>query len=153
MNHKKEIQLEDGPAYLPLQAKDGYKEDVRALQMLTVLLHSQYLTQNTLRQYLKKLEELVMTNHAILSASASHRWLNCPPSARLTEDLPDTTSDFAIEGSDAHELCAYLVEKALGRNARDPTEDLTFYNDEMVNAEEYRNYVMEQVEKARGYSL
>ncbi|MDY3824641.1 MAG: DUF2800 domain-containing protein, partial [Streptococcus sp.] len=21
-----------------------------------------------------------MTNHAILSASASHRWLNCPPS-------------------------------------------------------------------------
>ena len=72
-----------------------------------------------------------MTNHAILSASASHRWLNCPPSARLTEDLPDTTSDFAIEGSDAHELCAYLVEKALGRNARDPTEDLTFYYDEM----------------------
>ena len=94
-----------------------------------------------------------MTNHAILSASASHRWLNCPPSARLTEDLPDTTSDFAIEGSDAHELCAYLVEKALGRNARDPNEDLTFYNDEMQEcAEEYRNYVMEQVEKARGYS-
>ncbi|MCC9712693.1 DUF2800 domain-containing protein, partial [Streptococcus agalactiae] len=26
-----------------------------------------------------------MTNHAILSASASHRWLNCPPSVRLTE--------------------------------------------------------------------
>ena len=94
-----------------------------------------------------------MTNHAILSASASHRWLNCPPSARLAEALPDTTSDFALEGTDAHELCAYLVEKALGRNARDPTEDLTFYNDEMQEcAEEYRNYVMEQVEKAKGYS-
>ncbi|MCC9822505.1 DUF2800 domain-containing protein, partial [Streptococcus agalactiae] len=25
-----------------------------------------------------------MTNHAVLSASASHRWLNCPPSVRLT---------------------------------------------------------------------
>ena len=94
-----------------------------------------------------------MTNHATLSASASHRWLNCPPSVRLTEELPDSTSDFALEGTDAHELCAYLVEKALGRNARDPTENLAFYNDEMQEcAEEYRNYVIEQVEKAKGYS-
>ncbi|HFH8574185.1 TPA: DUF2800 domain-containing protein [Streptococcus agalactiae] len=94
-----------------------------------------------------------MTNHAVLSASASHRWLNCPPSVRLTEDMPDVTSEFALEGTDAHELCAYLVEKALGRKARDPTEDLSFYNEEMQNcAEEYRNYVMEQVEKAKDYS-
>lgn len=103
--------------------------------------------------FLKKLEELAMTNHAILSASASHRWLNCPPSVRLTEDMPDVTSEFALEGTDAHELCAYLVEKALGRKARDPTEDLSFYNEKMKTcAEEYRNYVMEQVEKAKGYS-
>ncbi|AKI95018.1 Hypothetical phage protein [Streptococcus agalactiae] len=102
---------------------------------------------------MKKLEELAMTNHAVLSASASHRWLNCPPSVRLTEDMPDVTSEFALEGTDAHELCAYLVEKALGRKARDPTEDLSFYNEEMQNcAEEYRNYVMEQVEKAKDYS-
>ena len=94
-----------------------------------------------------------MSNHAVLSASASHRWLNCPPSARLTEDMPDVTSEFALEGTDAHELCAYLVEKALGRKARDPTDGLAYYNEEMQNcAEEYRNYVMEQVEKARGYS-
>lgn len=103
--------------------------------------------------FLKKLEELAMTNHVILSASASHRWLNCPPSVRLTEDMPDVTSEFALEGTDAHELCAYLVEKALGRKARDPTEDLSFYNEKMKTcAEEYRNYVMEQVEKAKGYS-
>ena len=94
-----------------------------------------------------------MTNHAILSASASHRWLNCPPSVRLTENMPDVTSEFALEGTDAHELCAYLVEKVLGRKTLDPTEDLAFYNNEMQDcAEEYRNYVMEQVEKARGYS-
>ncbi|MFS5585961.1 DUF2800 domain-containing protein [Streptococcus agalactiae] len=94
-----------------------------------------------------------MTNNAVLSASASHRWLNCPPSVRLTEDMPDVTSEFALEGTDAHELCAYLVEKALGRKVRDPTKDLSFYNEEMQTcAEEYRNYVMEQVEKAKGYS-
>ena len=94
-----------------------------------------------------------MSSHAVLSASSSHRWLNCPPSVRLTEKMPDETSEFALEGTDAHELCAYLLEKALGRKARDPTEDLSFYNEEMQNcAEEYRNYVMEQVENAKGYS-
>ncbi|MGQ7338448.1 DUF2800 domain-containing protein [Streptococcus suis] len=94
-----------------------------------------------------------MTKHAILSASASHRWLNCPPSVRLTEDLPDETSPYALEGTDAHELCAYLVEKSLGRKARDPTGELSFYNEEMQEcAEDYRNFVMKQVETARGYS-
>ena len=26
--------------------------------------------------------------HALLSASSSHRWLNCPPSVRLAENFP-----------------------------------------------------------------
>ena len=94
-----------------------------------------------------------MTNHAVLSASSSHRWLACPPSVRLTEDLPDQTSTFAQEGTDAHELCAYLLETALGRRTRDPTSSLSFYSTEMQEcADEYRNYVMEQVEKAKSYS-
>lgn len=42
--------------------------------------------------------------HAILSASSAHRWLACPPSARLEESLPDTTSDAAAEGTIAHAL-------------------------------------------------
>lgn len=94
-----------------------------------------------------------MTDHAVLSASSSHRWLACPPSVRLTEDMPDAPSEFALEGTDAHELCAFLVEQALGRKARDPTENLSYYNEEMRDcAVEYRNFVMEQVEKAKGYS-
>nr|DAE44131.1 MAG TPA: Protein of unknown function (DUF2800) [Caudoviricetes sp.] len=36
--------------------------------------------------------------HAILSASSSHRWLNCPPSARLCETYEDKGSDYAAEG-------------------------------------------------------
>ncbi|HFU4472074.1 TPA: DUF2800 domain-containing protein [Streptococcus suis] len=94
-----------------------------------------------------------MTSHAILSASSASRWMACPPSVRLTEDLEDQTSSFAQEGTDAHELCAYLVEKALGRKARDPTADLTYYSEEIQDcAEEYRNFVMEKVEKAKTYS-
>mgnify|MGYP000305600539 CR=1 FL=1 len=39
--------------------------------------------------------------HALLSASSSHRWLNCPPSARLCEKYEDTGSEYAQEGTDA----------------------------------------------------
>lgn len=49
-----------------------------------------------------------MGNHALLSASSSHRWLNCPPSARLCESYDDKGSDFAAEGTDAHALCEYM---------------------------------------------
>ncbi len=58
-----------------------------------------------------------MTSHAVLSASSATRWMLCPPSVRLTEHIEDQTSSFAQEGTDAHELCAYLVENALGRKA------------------------------------
>ena len=46
--------------------------------------------------------------HATLSASASKRWLSCPPSARLEEKLRgrfgDKSSSFAEEGTQAHAL-------------------------------------------------
>ncbi len=51
--------------------------------------------------------------HALLSASASHRWIACPPSARLTEDMPDTTSPFAAEGTKAHETAEKLIRAYL----------------------------------------
>lgn len=47
--------------------------------------------------------------HAILSASGSHRWLACPPSARLEEQFPDKTSIYAEEGTLAHELAELKV--------------------------------------------
>jgi len=93
-----------------------------------------------------------MSKHAFLSASSSHRWLNCPPSAKLNAEAEKTTSDYARQGTCCHELCAYLVEKELGRDVKDPTEDLDFYDSEMRQcAEEYRNFVLEQIEKAKSY--
>ena len=91
-----------------------------------------------------------MAKHAYLSASASHRWLACPPSAKLCAQEEDRGSPYAQQGTDAHELCQYLVEKALGYKVRDPTEDLSYYDAEMQeSAEGYRDFVMEQVEAAR----
>ena len=91
-----------------------------------------------------------MGKHALLSASSSHRWLNCPPSARLCEKYEDTGSEYAQEGTDAHSLCEYKLKQALGMDAADPTEDLSFYNEEMEQcALDYAAYVLELVEGAK----
>lgn len=93
-----------------------------------------------------------MPKHAYLSASASHRWLACPPSAKLCANILDQVSEYTQQGTDCHELCAYLVEKALGKDVIDPTENLTYYDAEMQNcAEEYRNYILEQIEAAKEF--
>nr|DAH37321.1 MAG TPA: PD-(D/E)XK nuclease superfamily protein [Caudoviricetes sp.] len=91
-----------------------------------------------------------MGKHALLSASASHRWLNCPPSVRLSEGIPDRGSEYAQEGTDAHSLCEYRLKKLLGMDAVDPTEHLDWYNGEMEEcAENYASYVLELLEKAK----
>lgn len=91
-----------------------------------------------------------MGNHALLSASSSHRWLNCPPSARLCESYDDKGSDFAAEGTDAHALCEYKLRKALGMAAADPTESLSWYSTEMEDcANGYVAFVMELVAEAK----
>ena len=89
--------------------------------------------------------------HAILSASSSNRWLHCPPSARLCESYDDKGSNYAAEGTDAHALCEYKLRQALGMEATDPTENLTWFNEEMSDcATGYAAYVLEQVEAANG---
>ncbi len=93
-----------------------------------------------------------MAKHALLSASASKQWLNCPPSAKVCAQADDQVSPYAQQGTDAHELCEYKVLKALGRNPNDPTENLEYYDAEMENCtQEYCNYVMEQLEDSKSH--
>jgi len=88
--------------------------------------------------------------HALLSASSSERWLHCPPSARLCESYDEKGSNYAAEGTDAHELCEYKLRRALGMDAKDPTESLTWFNEEMADcASGYAGYILEQVETAK----
>ena len=88
--------------------------------------------------------------HAVLSASSSHRWLECPPSALICAKARDTASEFARQGTDAHSLCEYKVNAALGKLAKDPTEDLTYFDSEMADCTDaYAQYVLEQVEAAK----
>lgn len=51
--------------------------------------------------------------HAVLSASSAHRWLVCPPSARLEETLPGPDSVYAAEGTFAHEIAATELRRWL----------------------------------------
>ncbi len=90
-------------------------------------------------------------SHATLSASASHRWLMCPPSVRLSEQFPDDGgSEFAAEGTEAHELCEYKLKSALGMPAEDPVPHLKRYCEEMEDcASGYAVYVLSLVEEAK----
>lgn len=91
-----------------------------------------------------------MAKHALLSASSSHRWLECPPSAKLCASHPDRASPYAQQGTDAHELAAYKVQQALGMKVRDPTEDLEYFDQEMADCTDaYCAFVMEQLAEAR----
>jgi hypothetical protein len=49
--------------------------------------------------------------HALLSASGAHRWLNCTPSARLEDTLPDESSEDAEAGTLAHEISELKLRK------------------------------------------
>ena len=91
-----------------------------------------------------------MAKHATLSASSSHRWLNCPPSVRICENYADVTTDYAAEGTDAHALCEFRLKQSLGIPAENPIENLTWYNTEMEDcAAGYAAYVMELLEDAK----
>lgn len=44
--------------------------------------------------------------HARFSPSSSERWMTCPGSIALTRDIPNTTSEYAAEGTAAHTLAS-----------------------------------------------
>jgi hypothetical protein len=74
--------------------------------------------------------------------------MSCPPSAKLNAELPDTESDFAKEGTCAHELCEYKVNKYLGIDVADPTPGLEFFDDEMSECtDSYVQYIAEQIQQ------
>ena len=85
-----------------------------------------------------------MSNHAILSASGSHRWLNCLPSARLELEFPNKETTAAAEGSAAHELCEHKLRKALKMRSKRPVS--SYHSDEMEeHTDAYVDFVLEQV--------
>ena len=89
-----------------------------------------------------------MSRHAMLSASGSHRWLNCTPSARLELEFENTTSEAAREGTAAHALCEHKLKKFLKKRSKRPVSD--YNSDEMEECTDaYAEFAMEQYEEAK----
>ncbi len=89
-----------------------------------------------------------MGKHALLSASSSHRWLNCSPSARLEQEFDDTESTAAAEGTAAHALAEHKLKKVLKRRSKKPVSE--YDCDEMdVYTDDYVEFVMEAIEEAK----
>lgn len=101
--------------------------------------------------------------HALLSASGAERWLNCPPSARLTEHMEDTRSKYADEGTVAHEYSEVKLQRRLfpcnsaeRKNLDKKLAELQtnqYYNAEMEsNVQFYVEFVEERFIEAKSRS-
>lgn len=89
-----------------------------------------------------------MTQHAILSASSSNRWIHCPPSVRLSEKYQEEVSSYALEGTFIHSLGEFKLKKLFNLDTKDPRKELEFYDEQMEETtDSYASYVMEVVEK------
>ena len=89
-----------------------------------------------------------MADHAVLSASGSHRWLNCTPSARLELEFENTGSEAAREGTAAHALCEHKLKRALRMRSKRPVSE--YDSDEMEECTDaYVDFVMEQYTEAK----
>lgn len=94
--------------------------------------------------------------HALLSASSAERWLNCTPSARLSEEYEDTTSPYAAEGTLAHDLGELILQLELKQiTKRKFNSELKkikdhemFYEGMVDDVEDYTNYVIETYHEA-----
>ncbi len=87
-------------------------------------------------------------SHAILSASSSHRWMNCTPSARLEREFADRETEAAAEGTAAHALCEHKLRRALKMRSRKPVSK--YDCDEMdAYTDGYVEFVLEQLAQAK----
>lgn len=82
--------------------------------------------------------------HALLSASSSHRWLACPPSAVLADMYPPQDTDFTREGTLAHEV-AEIIARGDTPDIESTTENIT--REMIESAEAYRDYIQEQIKR------
>ena len=88
------------------------------------------------------------SDHALLSASGAHRWLNCTPSARLESDEPESTSAAAEQGTAAHALAEHKLRRALKQRSKRPVS--AWIDDEMETlTDNYVAFVQEHVSIAR----
>jgi hypothetical protein len=80
--------------------------------------------------------------HAILSASGASRWMACTPSARLEQQFENKTSEYAAEGTLAHELGELKLKKVLeGLSSRSFNSKLKKIQEDKLYTADMPDYV------------
>lgn len=79
--------------------------------------------------------------HALLSASGASRWMNCTPSARLEDALPEEASTYADEGTFAHELAELYIKNHIDPKDKKTSEALKRKREGSYYSTEMRDYV------------
>ncbi|MCF2559095.1 DUF2800 domain-containing protein [Prevotella brevis] len=93
--------------------------------------------------------------HALLSPSAAHRWLNCTAAPRLEENVEDKSSSYADEGTLAHAYCAKHLKTFLGVDTVDEDAEIAqlyelYHTGEMDEyTGTYKTIVLEKFKQAR----
>lgn len=98
-----------------------------------------------------------MAVHAFLSASGAYRWLNCTPSAKLEQKMPEEHSEYAAEGSFAHELAELHLSRYLDlilvkdhRKKHKKLKGNQFYSQELEDhVKTYVDLCIEKINAAR----
>jgi len=78
--------------------------------------------------------------HAVLSPSASHRWIACPGSVKANQNKPYESNKYSLEGTTAHallEVCMRLGEAPEGYLGQTLEEGLFPIDDDMINGVGY----------------
>lgn len=86
--------------------------------------------------------------HALLSASGAHRWMNCTPSARLEREFQDNSGEAAAEGTAAHALAEHKLRRALKMRSKKPVSQ--YDSDDMdANTDGYVEFIQELIAQAK----
>lgn len=90
--------------------------------------------------------------HARISPSGAERWIQCPPSVRMGDNMPNKSSVYADAGTLAHKVGETIIKKRLGMIS--PLECVTILNECMQHklydnklrkyADEYADFVCEK---------
>ena len=93
--------------------------------------------------------------HALLSPSAAHRWMNCTAAPRLEENFEDKGSSYAEEGTLAHAYCAMKLKMFLEQDISQEKEEIReldpiYHTGEMDEyTDTYYTIVIEKFNEAR----